>query len=342
MTADVRIQDTNKERKGLGKDIRWVVVGYGMGWHHARYIEAAEGLALHGICDSAPDRLQKAMGEHPGVKPYTSFDEVLADPDVDGVVVVTPHNTHAPLAIRAMEAGKHTITDKAMCLTVAEAEAMLAARDGNGVLLSVFHNRRWDGDFIAVRQIVSSYELGELYHIQSCVTDWGKPGGWRQNREAMGGWLFDWGAHTLDQILLLAGAAPKSVYAFAHYRFDEPTSVEDYINCTVTFENGMTATTVIGYINLLPMPRWYVVGRFGALECAGFESPVRVRKLWNDAPQERDAPLVTSDWGAYYRNIADVFAGRAELEVRPEQILPQIAIAEAAYKSIETEQVIAL
>jgi predicted dehydrogenase len=326
----------------MGSETRWVVVGYGMGWHHARYIEQTPGLALHGICDISPERLAKAKAEHPGARPFTSFEAALADPDAQGMVVVTPHNTHAPLAIQAMRAGKHVITDKAMCLTVPEAEAMIGARDAHRVLLSVFHNRRWDGDFVAVRKILADYELGDLYHIQSCVTDWGNPGGWRADRAAMGGWLFDWGAHTLDQILLLARSRPVSVYAFSHYRFDEPSSVEDYINCTITFESGLTATTVVGYVNMIPMPRWYVVGRFGAAECPGFDTAVKVRKMWNGERQERLVPLAPSDWPAYYRNIADALSGKCALEVTPEQVLPQIAIAEAAYRSIETQQAVRL
>lgn len=321
---------------------RWVVVGYGMGWHHARYIEQTPGLVLHGICDSAPDRLQKAMTEHPNVRGYAAYEDVLSDPDVDGVVVVTPHNTHAPMAIQSMQAGKHTITDKAMCLTVAEAEAMIRARDAAGVLLSVFHNRRWDGDFQAVRQIIDDFELGRLYHIQSCVTDWAQPGGWRSVREAMGGWMFDWGAHTLDQILLLTGAKPQHVYAFVHYRREAPTSVEDYINCTVTFEDGTTATTVIGYINMLAMPRWYIIGEYGALECRGFDTPVHVRKLWNGSHEDHEVAMLPSDWQAFYRNIAAHLTDGADLAVQPEQLLPQIAIAEAAYRSVETGQVVRL
>ncbi|MBM3493297.1 MAG: Gfo/Idh/MocA family oxidoreductase [Armatimonadetes bacterium] len=230
-----------------------------------------------------------------------------------------------------------------MCLSVAEARAMIEARDRSDVLLSVFHNRRWDGDFMTVRRILSEFQLGRLYHLQSCVTDWGQPGGWRQNRAAMGGWLFDWGAHTLDQILLLAGSRPTRVYAVSHRRFTDPAgpeprpsaeAVEDYISCTVTFANGFTATTVIGYLNMIAMPRWYAIGEFGALQADGFETPVRVRKLWEGAQTDVETPVAKSEWGMFYGNIADALAGRAALEVQPEQIVPQIAIAEAAYRSI--------
>lgn len=326
----------------MGNPTRWVVVGYGMGWHHSRFIESTPGLELHGVCDIAPERLEKALREHPGIRTYRQIEDALRDDAVDGVVIVTPHNTHAPLAIQAMQAGKHVITDKAMCLSVREAEAMIRARDAAGVMLSVFQNRRWDGDFMKVRKIIDAFELGRVYHIQSCVTYWGDPGGWRRNREAMGGWLFDWGAHTLDQILLLTRSRPVSVHAFVHHRYENASDVEDFIQCTVTFENSVTATTVIAYINMLPMPRWYIIGEYGALECRGFDTPVTVRKLWHGEQQERQEPLPPSDWGAYYRNIADFLAGRAELAVTPEQIVPQIAIAEAAYRSVATNQVVQL
>src|SRR5436309_1119534 len=102
-------------------DWRVVVVGYGMGAHHARLVQEVEGLALHGVCDIAPKQLARAEHDHPGIKAYVRLDEVLADRAVEVVVLVTPHNTHAPLAIASMEAGKHVVVDKAMCLTVRDA-----------------------------------------------------------------------------------------------------------------------------------------------------------------------------------------------------------------------------
>src|SRR5262249_35060938 len=125
---------------------RMVVVGYGMGAHHSKLISAVEGLELFGGCDGDAAKRERGAQEDPEVKLYSSYNDSLADPSVDCVVLVTPHNTHAAMSIDAMDRGKHVITDKAMCLSVAEAEAMIAARDRNGVLLSTFHNRRWDPD----------------------------------------------------------------------------------------------------------------------------------------------------------------------------------------------------
>jgi len=321
---------------------RWVVVGYGMGAYHARLMKEVDGIRLHGVCDIDEAKRRRASEEHPGIHTYASLSEVLIDRSVDGVVIVTPHNQHAPMAIEAMRAGRHVITDKAMCLTVAEAEAMMAERDRAGVLLSVFHNRRWDGDFLTVRQVIEDGVIGRPYHIQSCVTSYGSPGGWRTQREAMGGWLYDWGAHTIDQILLLAGSPPRTVHAYWHFRRESPKSVEDFISCTVAFESGLTAHTVIGYLNHVPMPRWYVMGETGGLIADDFERPLRVRTRIGHSDADVTIPLQRSDWRAFYANIAAALRGAEELAVKPEQLIHQIAIAEAAYRSIATEQVVRL
>lgn len=326
----------------MDRATRFVVVGYGMGAWHSRLIKQVDGLELHGICDIDPAKREKAAADHPDAKLYENFSQVLADDRVDAVSVVTPHNQHAGMAIAAMDAGKHTITDKAMCVTTDEARAMIAARDRNGVLLSTFHNRRWDSDFLTVRNVLEENLLGHVFHIQSNVTYWGSPGGWRTDRPQMLGWLFDWGAHTLDQFLLLVPSRPKHVYAFDHYRQEGRTSVEDYINCTVTFENGVTASTVVSYLHRLRMPRWHIIGQEGALLAEDFDKPVHINKTLNGLDSEITIPLIKGDWVSFYQNIADTLAGRADLAVKPEQLLPQISIAQAAYKSIESHQVVAV
>src|SRR5512143_3770031 len=100
---------------------RFVVVGYGMGAWHSRLIKQVDGLELYGVCDIDPAKREKAKADHPEIKLYDHFDRVLADDAVDAVSIVTPHNQHAEMAIRAMDAGKQTLTDKAMCISTNEA-----------------------------------------------------------------------------------------------------------------------------------------------------------------------------------------------------------------------------
>lgn len=321
----------------------WVVVGYGMGGAHAKAIHEVEGIVLLGVCDVDAAKRERAAQDFPHLRLYSDFGDVLKDPDVDGVVIVLPHNLHAPLGIQAMEAGKHCITDKPLCLSVAEGRAMIEARDKNKVLLSTFHNRRWDSDFLTVQRVLDEELIGRLHHIQSCVTYWAIFGDtWRSKREPMGGWLFDWGAHTLDQFLLIAqkrNTMPTRVYAFAHHRFEHQNEVEDFVQCTVTFADGLTATTVISYLSRLPMPRWHIIGEKGALTCDDFNTSVRVKTTLGTLETEITVPQIKGDWKSFYQNVSEHLAGRAELIVQPEFLLPQLAIQEAAYRSIASGQV---
>ena len=326
----------------MGNGVRFVVVGYGMGECHAELIAKTEGLALHGVCDLDPGKLARAAGKFPGIATYGDYRQALDDPRVDAVAIVTPHRVHERMAVAAMDRGKHVITDKAMCLTVEEAHSMLAARDRNKVLFSVFHNRRWDGDFLTVSAILAKGLIGRLYHVQTTVTGSLLWGGWRTKREESGGWLYDWGAHMIDQVLIITGAKAVSVHAFLHHRFRDPCSVEDYINATVRFDTGITATLVVGNINRLLMPRWYVMGETGTLQCEGFDTPVKVRAEADGLEGDTTFPLLKGDWRSFYQNIAEVFGKKADLAVRPEQMVPQIAIAQAAYRSIGTGEVVRL
>ena len=127
------------------------VVGYGaqfdMGGRHAGQIRETEGLELRGLFDLDPARREAAREEQPDAIIYETYDELLAASNIELVVIVTPHDTHAPLSIAASGAGKHLVTEKVMCLNVQEADAMIAAAEKADRMLSVYQNRRWDGDF---------------------------------------------------------------------------------------------------------------------------------------------------------------------------------------------------
>lgn len=320
-----------------------VVVGYGMGRYHANLIRKAEGLTLYGVCDVDPAKRAQAEREH-GVRTYANLEAVLADERVDIVSIVTPHNTHAPLAIAAMDAGKNVITDKAMCTSVADAQAMIAARDRNHVFLTVFHNRRWDTDFLTVRKCVEEGLLGRLHHVESRVDGFSasRPGGWRSQREPMGGWLFDWGAHTLDQFTFLLPAEPVSVVGFLHYRDEWQTEVENFVQCLIRYADGATAMTQVSYLSRIPGPRWHILGERGTLWTEGFNTPIRVKTQLGGLVADLTVEPVKGDWQIFYDNIAAYGRGEADLLVKPEELLRPIAIAEAAYRSAAEGREVAL
>ena len=139
------------------KTIRAGLLGYGplfnMGKGHAGWINATPGMQTVAMCDAVPARVEAAKAEIPGLRGYyTRLDDMLALPDLDLVVNILPHNLHAPTTLQALQAGKHVVQEKPFCLTVAEADAMIDLAHAHGLMLSLFHNRRWDGDYLTMRE----------------------------------------------------------------------------------------------------------------------------------------------------------------------------------------------
>ena len=150
-----------RKAKGKGK-IRCAVIGYSMGRAHANYIKQTPGLELVAVCDIDAGKRKLATEETPGIKTYASVAQLLGKGQFDLASVVTPHSTHAPIALQLLKAKKHVVLDKPFCLTVKEADAMIAAAKASKVMLSVFHNRRWDGDFMTLLDIIKPVSYTHL------------------------------------------------------------------------------------------------------------------------------------------------------------------------------------
>ncbi len=343
--------------------INVAVVGYGYaGKHfHAYLVGLAEGLNLYAISTRDPERQTMAAADYPQAKIYPTLDDVLADPAVDLVVLATPHHTHHDMAVRAMDAGKHVVVDKIMALNAAEAQAMIAARDRNGVLLSVFHNRRWDWDYLTVRQVIEEGLLGEPYYFEVGILSYRPPHGWRGVKAQSGGILFDWPAHFVDQALCLVPSAVQSVFCEIKYRPVWDTDIGNYAKLLLRFANDVLYQIEVGNLAAVNKPRWLVLGTLGGLVKYGLdpqegalrlgrideaeEEPAnyaQVRTMVNGQMEERVIPSVRGSWKAYYQNIADVLNKGAELIVKPEQILKLMRVYDAAMRSAETGQVIHL
>jgi len=188
--------------------INFGVVGYGYSGRafHTYLPTLADGLNLRAIAVRNPAVRQQAAADHPEARVYADLDTLLADGAIQLVILATPHDTHRDLAIQAMEAGKHVVTDKVMALNAHQAEEMIAAARRNDVMLSVFHNRRWDWDYLTVQKVVSDGLLGEPFLFHAAVAGYGAPRGWRGDRAKSGGIMYDWGAHFMDQALQLVPA----------------------------------------------------------------------------------------------------------------------------------------
>jgi scyllo-inositol 2-dehydrogenase (NADP+) len=181
------------------------ILGYGYAGRsfHAYLLRFEPRLRLAAVASRSPERRARAGEDYPGVRTYETLEQMLEDPAVRLVIIATPHNVHAEQSIRCMDAGRHVVVDKVMCLTTDEADAMIAARDRHGVRLSVFHNRRWDGDYMTVRQVLGEGLLGQPWLFEVGSWGYGPTRGWRAQPEQVGTLLHDWGAHFVDQALQL-------------------------------------------------------------------------------------------------------------------------------------------
>jgi scyllo-inositol 2-dehydrogenase (NADP+) len=338
----------------MARRIRVGVVGYGYAGRgfHVYLVDRVPDLELAAIVARSPQRRELAERElgGRGVAVFGSLEDLLASADIDLVILATPHATHAPLSIQAMDAGKHVVTDKAMCLNADEADAMIAASLRNGVLLSVFQNRRWDWDYLTVKNVLDEGLLGEPYLFEAAAMSYRAPRGWRAEVAASGGILFDWGAHLVDQALQLVPARVRSVTADIQYR-GWGSEIGSYARILLRFENAVLYDIEIGNLCAAIKPRWYVLGERGGLiktgDPRGAQEPALVAGNIDAATEDRsdrarvrrdvdgqmtsiEVETVRSDWTNYYRNIADALNGRAELLVKPEQVRRVMAVFDAA------------
>jgi scyllo-inositol 2-dehydrogenase (NADP+) len=336
------------------------VLGYGYAGRsfHAYLLRFEPRLRLRGVASRDAGRREQAERDYPGVKTYESLDRMLQDPEIRLVIVATPHHVHAEQCIQCMDAGRDVVVDKVMCLTTAEADAMIAARDRNRVLLSVFHNRRWDGDYMTVRQALSEGLLGQPSLFE--VGNWGHgaPRGWRAQPEEVGTLLHDWGAHFVDQALQLVPAPVTSVFAqMQHVWPDVP--IESYIGADVRFANDVIYRLEINRTARIGKPRWFIVGDRGALLKEGLdpqeaamvsgnidqarEDPAhyaRVKTEVNGIAAEMRLQTLRGNWKAYYQNIADTLVEGKDLAVKPEEIRRVVAVLEAVEQSARSGEVV--
>ncbi|MDG2525979.1 oxidoreductase [Stenotrophomonas sp. HITSZ_GD] len=194
------------------KDLNLALIGYGYVGRvfHAPLIDATEGLRLHSIVS----RHQDAAAAYPGTRVDADRARVLADPDIDAVVIATPNDTHAPIALEALAAGKHVLVDKPFTVDLAQAREVMSAAVDAGRVCSVFQNRRWDADFLTVQQLLQAGVLGPIAEFHSHF-DRHRPhvrDRWRESDAPGAGLWFDLGPHLLDQALQLFGR-PQAIGA---------------------------------------------------------------------------------------------------------------------------------
>ncbi len=229
-------------------DIKVGVIGYGgaynMGRAHLNEMAKA-GMTPTAVCELDGERLKVATEEFPGIETYASVEEMLEKSKVDLLAIITPHNTHAPLAIQCLQAGRHVVSEKPFAITTAECDQMIEAARKHDVLVSTYHNRHWDGCIQQAIKTIRSGAIGDVYRIDAHMGAWHQPKDWwRSSKTISGGILYDWGVHLLEYTLQILTADMVEVSGFAKKGFWcgqckwQNDTIEDEGFLTVRFANG--------------------------------------------------------------------------------------------------------
>ncbi len=336
-----------------GTPIKVGLLGFGLGGStfHASLIAEEPRLALTAVATSRAADVRKRF---PHVALYSSPAEVIADPAVDLVIVATPDTTHGPLARLALEAGKHVVVEKPMAMSAAEGAALMALSRERGRILTVFHNRRWDGDFKTVREIVRSRRLGDIQYV-ALIWDRFRPelaSGWREQSEDPWGALMNLGPHLVDQALLLLGRPDSIAGDIAIQRHDARSP--DYFALTLHYGAArvlLSASTLVAD----PRPRFTLHGSQGSFVKHGIdpqESSLRagvtygtpgfgedseqrygVLTLMNSPPERiRTQP---GDWRPFYAGVVAAITNRSPPPVDPMDAVAGLELIELARRSAE-------
>ena len=342
------------------------IVGYGplggMGYSHGLGVSSTDGLQLAAICDTSRERLEAASEQFPGARLYTTSDEVAADSSIDLAIVATPPSTHFSLALQLLEAGKHVVCEKPLCFSVEEADRLLEAALTRGLILAVNQNRRWDADFLTIRQVVDAGLLGEVFNVETFVGSFEHPcREWHSESSISGGAEFDWGAHYIDWTLQLLPGQPCLVYANGHKRVWHDVTNLDQVRVRMIWDDGREAEFVHSDVSAVRRPKFYIQGTAGTLvghyrplvseriepgrgyvreESHHAEAPadltlVRYEPL-NGGLHEQRLPLVPAEPFAFHRNLADhLLFDDPPLAVDHRSMRELIAVLEAAHQSAE-------
>ena len=331
------------------------LIGWGNAgrYFHAPLIQVVPGLDLAAIVTTRPE----AKSLYPDTKILDSVEILLSDPTIDLVVVATPHRLHATHTKMAIDAGKHVVVEKPLTETSAEATALAQYARQSGRMLITYHNRRWDGDFLTVQQVLDSGVLGDVYYFES---HWSlfRPnlrGVWRENPENLGGLLYDLGPHMIDQALLLFGE-PETVYAqIETHRIG--CKVDDFFRIHLRFPSGMSAALVTDMLAPIPGPRFHIRGQLGTYEKHGLdpqESALRAGRLpqgddWGKEESTNwgrlyardlggltiDAKVATvsGDYRQFYHAVYQALLSGGPSPIDPETVILQLRVIEAALRS---------
>lgn len=346
--------------------IRVGLIGYGLAGaaFHAPLIHATAGLELAAIVTGNPGRREQARAAHPDSELIDSVDALWnAQTPVDLAIIATPNRTHVPLARAALAAGMHVVVDKPFAPTAADGRTLIDEARRRGRILSVYHNRRWDGDFLTVQRLLREGALGDPMRFESRFERW-RPvptGAWRESGdpEDAGGILFDLGSHLIDQALVLFGRV-KTVYAELDRR-RPGMKIDDEAFLALTHASGVRSHLLLSAMTGQPAARMRVLGtraayvkhgpdpqeaalrRSGKLHVSGFhEDPRDAFGRLGAGDSVEEIPTEVGGYQRFYEGMVTAIRTGSPPPVDPADAVAGLEIIEAARLSATEGRVITL
>ena len=342
--------------------LRVAIIGYGLAGSvfHAPLISSTPGMTVAAIVTSNPERQQRATHDYPNAAILSSAEELWRDSSrYDLVVVAAPNRAHVPLGLASMNTGLPVVIDKPMAASVADAECLIATSKNTGKLLTVFQNRRWDNDFLTVRQLLAADLLGPITRFESRYDRYRaapRSEAWRElgTPEEAGGLLYDLGSHLIDQAILLFG---KPTHVYAEMALRRPNAqVDDDTFVALQFENGVNAHLWMSVVARIPGLRFRISGLRGSYEKAGLDpqedalhTGMRAGDAkWGIEPRERWGRLSTDvgdvhidgavetlpgTYETYYALLRDALLHGGPPPVDPNEVVQVLRVIEAVQQS---------
>ena len=325
------------------KDIRTGVVGYGstynMGRGHLSEMKYV-GMTPVAVAELSAERRKAAEKEFPGIETYGSVTAMLKESNVNLVALITPHSTHAKLAMQCFRAGCHVVSEKPLAITTAECDAMIKEAKKKNLMLSTYHNRHWDGSILkAMKQIRGQQVIGDVYRVEARMCEFGRPSDtWRGSRSMSGGILYDWGVHMLEwslqvidsDILEVCGFAKKGVWASESVWKEDAN--EDEAFATIRFKSGAWLNFGLSTLDSNPKPGW--------IEFTGTRgSYIMTGEGYTIVQRRRGKKTVTTGRNGadkrykYYEEVANHLSKGTPLTITPEWSRRPIHILDLAVRS---------
>ncbi len=339
------------------------LIGYGMAGRvfHAPVISSVAGLRLHSVVERSGST---AKERYPDVKIVQSAEALVKDAEIEMIVIATPNTSHAELAALALEHGKHVVVDKPFTVSTREAQHLISLAKRKGLVLSVFHNRRWDGDFLTVRKLLHEGTLGRVVSYEAHFDRYRpqlKQGAWREAALPGSGLLYDLGSHLIDQAFQLFGYPQTVIASCSKQR--EGVQADDAFEVKLGYAGLQVVLKASALVRELG-PHFAIHGTLGSFVKFGMDPQEDALKrgelpgseqwgiereeqwgIWNGEvaglPIRGKVETLPGAYEDYYTDIYEAIIESREPAVKPEEAVAVIRCIELALESHEKQQAVA-